>query len=291
MSARLAVTVVLLVVAALASDRFQLGVVPQPSAWLQQLPTPSLVSCAARCRQLSGCQLLDWHHGTCRLAVGDGVTMATEAPQIAMYRHSTLLVSGAPDPTATSSTTEETTSGQESTETTEDSTATTATTEISTSTTDETPTTTTASIIQTTTVPTTVSPCPPDFTLVDGHCYYHVTTDSPVNFDGARAMCASLASGGDLGGLYTPLHLEFFEQHPSRPNTQQWIGLKVPFGSTEFKNLLDNSRPAIPNFSDLLEGSLINIQLSLPADLTTGTLLRTAASTELSAAVCEAPMV
>ncbi|KAF0313103.1 hypothetical protein FJT64_000191 [Amphibalanus amphitrite] len=93
MRPRLTAVLAVLVAAALASERFQLGVGPRPSVWLQQPAAPSLVSCAARCRQLGSCRLLVWESGSCRLADGDSTSAATEGPEIALYRRADTLVS------------------------------------------------------------------------------------------------------------------------------------------------------------------------------------------------------
>ena len=90
---RLASLVVMLVAAALASDRFSLEMGPQPSTWLLQLPLPTLVTCALRCRGLNNCQMFAWESNFCRLA--DSET-GTSGPEIAIYRYVTDLTPATP---------------------------------------------------------------------------------------------------------------------------------------------------------------------------------------------------
>ena len=189
-------------------------------------------------------------------------------------------------PTTPTTTTETPTTPTTTTEAPTTPTTTTATPTIPTTTT-EPPTTPTTTTEAPTTPTTTAGPCPTDFTYVDGHCFRHIVANPAVNFDNGRALCGSTTSGGDLAGLYTQESLDFFMNHHTRPNTEQWIGLQ---GFYTYKNVMDGSEPDIPNFADLQEGSVINIQLSLPAGLVTGKLLRTAAKTEMQGVVCEAPV-
>ena len=263
----LAILLALLGAGVLASERFKLSLGRPPASWLRQLSAPSLVACTARCRQEQDCGTVAWaREEGCRLAEGGSDSTTGNGAEITLYHHVT-------DPSLDASPAPTTEDGAED----ESETATTA-----------------AQWTSTTVSPTTATPsvvsCPTDFTHVDGHCYQHKLASPSVNFDAARALCASLASGGELAGLYSQADLDFFTLHSDRPDAQQWIGMKVSMSDNyEFRNLLDNSRPDIPNFTDLLEGRRMNIQLSLPAGLATGKLLRTAASTRLSAVVCEAP--
>ncbi|KAF0306093.1 hypothetical protein FJT64_002477 [Amphibalanus amphitrite] len=140
---------------------------------------------------------------------------------------------------------------------------------------------------------TPAGPCPPPWTLVDGHCYRHVSLGAPADFAAADGQCGLLAAGGRLASLHTARQLEFCWHHPSRPAAQQWVGLElfiivIP-PATEFRNSADGSRPDIAHLEELIEGDPAGWCLSLPADRGAGRLLRTSGLTRLSAAVCERP--
>ena len=291
--------------AALTPERFKLSSGPPPSTWLLQLSAPSLISCAARCRRVENCETLAWSlEDGCRLTeddIGSGVT-ATDGSQISLYCRIAGHVSGVGPPTTTQkSTTEEnettpvdvstTTEPPTTLTTTEPPTTPTTTTEppTTTTTTTEAPTPTTTTEAATTTT-TTAGPCPTDFTYVDGHCFRHITANPAVNFDGGRALCDSMVSGGDLAGLYSQDCMDFFMDHYTRPNVNQWLGIQASSSTSwKLRNVVDGSTPGISNFNDILEGYLINMQVALPAGLAKGKLLRMAAKTEMSAVVCEAP--